>query len=160
MKAKYNHLPLKAYEVYSKYGQGFLYHDEYSFGVVAGHTAGQARYQVALNRELDNPWKDLRSRRVHGPEAERAIEAFQDQGKYWKNTGAFARLQAQADAWNAAYPVGHPVLVRDCGEASTWPNGQTVTRTPAWVPSLSGVLVSLEGHCGGFGLEYLTPLES
>jgi hypothetical protein len=87
------------------------------------------------------------------------VEAAEDARRYWRDTHKFARLQAQADAFNAAYPVGTSVLVVNCDEATTVFTSQpTRTRSPAWVPNLEDVLVSVEGQAGGFGLAYIQPL--
>jgi len=157
MKAKYNHLPLKAYEVYSKPDYVFSF-KEYSFGIHAGHTAGQAKARVAIDREVDNPWRGLATRRVHGPEAELAIAKLNDRGKYWRDKAENVRLQAECDAFNAKYPVGTPVQVVGCCEASNWPDGMTKLRTPAWVSGPGCALVSVEGYSGGFYMEYIKPL--
>jgi hypothetical protein len=157
MKSKYDHLPLKAYEVYQHDTDWLGFRSEYSFGIHVGRTPGQARADVAADREIDNPWRGLRSRRVHGPVAERAIEDFEDARKYWRDTRAFARLQAAADEFNASWPVGTPVEML-CSNAPALPTGITFTRTPAWVPSLNGVLVSVDGFAGGFALKWVRPL--
>ncbi|WP_345114471.1 hypothetical protein [Hymenobacter algoricola] len=104
-------------------------------------------------------WPHLRSRRLRDPEQEQlAIEAHEDQGKYWRDTRRYARLLAEAEAFNARYPVGTPVRVVGCCEADTWPDGLTTIRTPAWVPSETAVFVSVEGYAGGFYLRHIQPL--
>lgn len=128
-------------------------------GVWAGYTQGQA--QAAFVREADgfpasSYWPYLSSSRAHGPEADLAIERYLDRGKYWRDTLAFARLLAKAKAFNAQYPVGTPVRIVGCGEADQWPEGMTVTRTPAWAIQGS-VLVSVEGQAGGMYLRYVHP---
>ena len=161
MKAKYNHLPLKAYEVYENEDDWRGLSKEYSYGVFAGHTAGQARAQAATDRMSGgstNPWPYLRSRRVMGLAAERAIEKHEDRGKYWRHTKAFARLQAEVEAFNKMWPVGTPVQVVNCCEASLWADGITVTRTPAWAPSETYAFVSVDGMPGGMDLARIIPL--
>jgi len=161
MKAKYNHLPLKAYEVYEADTDWRGRSKEYSYGVLAGHTPGQARARAALDRisgGCANPWRNLRSRRVLGLAAERAIEKHEDAGKYWRHTKAFARLQAEAEAFNEMWPVGTPVQIVNCCECDLWPDGITVTRTPAWALSETYAFVSVEGMPGGMDLARVVPL--
>ncbi|GAB2959182.1 hypothetical protein GCM10027048_28110 [Hymenobacter coalescens] len=145
--------PLKAYEV-------FFCGERY--GTFVGRSAGQAKARLAadLYECYDNNqiWPYLKARLAGLKDAASAIEAHEDRGKYWKDTKAFARLQAEADAFNAKYPIGSEVRLVNCHEAYFWRGKTTKTRTPAWVPSLSGVLVSIEGEAGGFGLEYIQPV--
>lgn len=156
MSRKYDHLPLKAYEVYERVDYGYKV-QEFSYGIRAGRTPGQARARVATDfMEADNPWRGLRSRRVFGDLAERAIEREEDKGKYWRDTKAYARLQAACDAFNAAWPVGSPV---ECPPyANRFPAGLTFTRTPAWVPNETHILISVEGIDGGIALYSVVPL--
>ena len=161
MKARYSHRPLKAYEVYERADDWRGLTKEHSYGVLVGHTAGQARARAALDRISDgatNPWADLRSRRVLGLAAERAIEKHEDRGKYWRHTKAYARLKAEAAAFNAMWPVGTPVQIVNCCEVDLWPDGITVTRTPAWAPSETYAFVSVEGIPGGMDLARVVPL--
>lgn len=161
MKSKYSHLPLKAYEVYEKGDDWRCLSKEYSYGILVGHTAGQARAQVATDRMsggYTNPWPYLRTRRVLGLAAERAIEAHEDRGKYWRYTKAYARIQAEAEAFNRKWPVGTPVQILNCCESDLWPDGVTITRTPAWAPSETYAFVSVEGMPGGMNLACVFPL--
>lgn len=58
------------------------------------------------------------------------------------------KAQAQADAWNARYPVGTPVIVRkDSG-----PELHTKTRSIAWEASCSAI-VKVDGIAGGYDLD-------
>ena len=153
MKKRNTTAPLKAYRV-GFYGE--------SAGTYVGRTAGQAKAAAIRDYEGGGHerglWRTVRALRVRNPEKEALeIEAFEDKGKYWRNTRAYARLQAEADAFNALWPVGTPVQVVECGEASQWPDGITVTRTPAWAVQGS-VLVSVEGQAGGMYLKYVMPL--
>lgn len=160
MKSKFNHLPLKAYEVYENEDDWRGLSKEYVYGVFVGHTAGQARAQVATDRMsggCTNPWPYLRSRRVHGEAADLAIERHEDRRKHWKDTRQFARLQAQADAFNAANPVGTPVRI-GCYVGTLAPIVDTVTRTPAWVTAGLQLLVSVEGYNGGYSLNQIEVL--
>jgi hypothetical protein len=155
MKAKFAHLPLKAYEV-------FFYGKEY--GRYVGHTAAEARAKLARDLYECYDWRDiwpnLSSKRIEdSAHAARVLERHADQGKHWRDKSENVRLQAEADAFNEKYPVGTPVKVLSC-EASTWPDGTTTTRTPAWLSGPGSLLVSLEGYSGGFGMEYIQPLNA
>jgi len=58
-----------------------------------------------------------------------------------------------ADQWNAAHPVGTPVLA--------WPASRddepmtTRTRTPAWTLGHGTAVVSVEGYTGGISLGHI-----
>lgn len=154
MKEKYQHLPMKAYQIFF-FGR--------FAAVYVGHTAGEAKAAFArsawtegyFNKDI---WPNIGSKRLRDAEWEmEAIEKFEDRGKYWRNTRAFARLEAMATAFNARYPVGTTVQVVDCCEADQWPGGITTTRTPAWAVQGS-VLVSVEGQAGGMYLPKIKPL--
>ncbi|MFJ9558378.1 hypothetical protein ACIRPH_31610 [Nocardiopsis sp. NPDC101807] len=60
-----------------------------------------------------------------------------------------------ADAWNAAYPVGTPVLA--------WPGARdeeplrTRTRTPAWTTAAGYPMVSVDNYTGGILLTHVDP---
>ncbi len=154
MNAKYKHLPLKAYQIFF-FGQ--------FAAVYVGHTAGEAKAAFARSSWTEGHyakdiWPNLGSKRLRDTEWElAAIEKYEDRGKYWRNTRAFARLQAVADAFNARYPVGAAVQVIDCCEAHQWPGGVTATRTPAWAVQ-GAVLVSVEGQAGGMYIKNIKPL--
>lgn len=65
-----------------------------------------------------------------------------------------AKLQAQCEAFNAKYPVGHPVTVRrDNGEGLA-----TVTRSKAEVLSGHSAVIWLEGISGCYLLDRVTPV--
>jgi hypothetical protein len=63
----------------------------------------------------------------------------------------------EAVAWNAAHPVGTPVLA--------WPGTRddeplvTRTRTPAWTLGHGAAVVSVEGRSGGIALTHIQPVE-
>jgi hypothetical protein len=64
------------------------------------------------------------------------------------------KLQAQCEAFNAKYPVGHPVTVRrDNGEGLS-----TVTRSKAEVLSGHSAVIWLEGISGCYLLDRVTPI--
>jgi len=160
-KKDYSHLPLKAYEVYENEDDWRGLTKEHSYGVFAGHTAGQARAQVAVERMSSgatNPWPYLRSRRVLGAAAELAIEKRADENKYWKATRRFARLSAAANEFNRLWPVG--TIVEVPGTWVGWGDGlaKVATRTPAWVTCGLALLVSVEGITGGVDLDRVVPL--
>lgn len=121
-------------------------------------TAGKAKAE--LQRDYGSPLRftAISAKLYRCPHATELIEAFEDVGKYWRDTRAFARTQAKADTFNANWPVGTPVQVVNCCEAEHWPEGITVTRTPAWAASEKTALVSLEGYAGGFYLKNVVPL--
>ncbi len=156
MKTKRDHLPLKAYQIFF-FGQ--------FAAVYVGRTSGQAKAAFARSSWAEgyynkDVWANLKSKRLRDAEWElEAIEKFEDRGKYWRHTRAFARLEAAAAAFNAKYPVGTSVQVVDCCEARQWPDGITTTRTPAWAVQGS-VLVSVEGQAGGMYLPKIKPLHS
>ena len=158
MKRNYNSRPLKAYEVYLPNATGRFYNEPWPCGIHVGRTAGQARAEVVreMSDSAGNLWAELRSRRVLGEVAQHAIEDYEDRGKYWKDTRKYARLQTLADAFNDAYPVSTPVRLL-CYVDSFQPT-DTVTRTLAWCPNETQVLVSVEGHAGGFCLTQVRPL--
>jgi hypothetical protein len=140
--------PLKAYQV-SIYGE--------ACGVWVGRTRSQAQARCVYNMlehgyRIGKLFAGLRSRRVHGLPAERAIERFEDAGKYWRHTRAFARMQAEASAVNTLWPIGTAVQVVNCCESSMWEEGVTFTRTPAWAASENYAFVSVEGLSGGLDL--------
>lgn len=112
-----------------------------------------------LARELGHrpAYAEVRARR--DPTKDDLAEAEEDRGLYWRDTRRYKRLEAQAEAFNAAYLVGTAILVIGCDEAQTvFQNQPTRLRTPAWVASLNGVLASVEGQAGGFDLKYLQPI--
>lgn len=145
--------PLKAYEI-------FLF--GWYAGIVVATTNAKARAQFALSDGRDgarNRWAGLRSCLLRNEEeAILAIEKHEDEGKYWRDTRAFARRQAECDTFNASWPVGTPVRVVNCCEADHWPEGVTFTRTPAWAVNENTAMVSLEGYAGGFYLKNVRPL--
>ncbi|MGW4663216.1 hypothetical protein [Streptosporangium sandarakinum] len=61
-----------------------------------------------------------------------------------------------ADDWNAAHPIGTPVLA--------WPGTRefeplkTHTRTPAWTLGHGAAVVSVEGYAGGIALTHIEPV--
>lgn len=154
MKKDYSQRPLKAYQIFF-FGQ--------FAAVYVGRSGGQAKAAFARSSWADgyyakDIWPNIGCKRLRDAEWElEAIEKFEDRGKYWRNTRAFARLQAAADAFNAKYPIGSPVQVVDCCEAQHWPDGNTVTRSTAWAVHGS-VLVSVEGQAGGMYLQKIKPL--
>jgi len=145
--------PLKAYEV--------RFFGEFA-GIYVGRNHGQAKAAFTLDTDgyqAKDLWRNLSAKRLRDEEWElAAIEKHEDRGKYWRDTRQYARQVAAAEAFNARYPVGTPVQVIDCCEADTWPGGLTTTRTPAWAPSETCVLVSVEGYAGGFYLKNIKPL--
>lgn len=155
-KTKFAHRPLKCYEVLMK--EGNFDFTAYSFGIFVGRTHSEATYQVARDRETDNPFCGLTARRYHGPDTQQLIEDYEDRNKYWRDTRAYARLQDQAAKFNALYPVGTPVRVVECWEARQWPDGLTKTRTPAWANEKC-LYVSVEGQAGGMYLKYVQPIQ-
>lgn len=65
-----------------------------------------------------------------------------------------AALQNQCEAFNAACPVGHPVVVRmDCGDRVS-----TVTRSAAEVLSGHSAVIWLENISGCYLLDRVTPV--
>lgn len=63
-----------------------------------------------------------------------------------------------ATQWNAAHPIGTPVLA--------WPGTldsepmHTRTRTPAWELGSGYPVVSVDGYAGGIHLTHIEPLEN
>lgn len=74
---------------------------------------------------------------------------------------AKAEGQRQADAWNAAHPVGTRVIaypsVRPEYDANLAANTRlvTTTRTPAWILGHGEPVVSVHGYAGGITLEHI-----
>jgi hypothetical protein len=58
-----------------------------------------------------------------------------------------------ADQWNAAHPVGTPVLAWPATRDD--PPMATRTRTPAWTLGHGDVVVSVEGYTGGIRLAHI-----
>lgn len=56
--------------------------------------------------------------------------------------------------WNAVYPVGMPVDLREDSGAIT----RTATRSPAWVMGGHSAMVMVEGRSGGYDLTRLAPV--
>ena len=145
--------PLKAYQIFLS---GWF------AGIEVATTNAKARAQFALSDARDgarNRWAGLRSCLLRNQEeAQLAIEKHEDAGKYWRDTRAFARRQAEVDTFNTSWPVGTPVQVVNCCEADHWPEGITFTRTPAWAANENCAFVSLDGYAGGFYLKNVVPL--
>jgi hypothetical protein len=148
--------PLKAYRIF---WCGELIAEPF-----VGRNSSQAKAAFARSTWTDGAntarqvWGFLRAIRCRDNEEERqAVEDFEDRGKHWRDTRRAKRLQAQCDAFNAAYPVGTPVQVVGCWEVKYWPNGITTIRTPAWLPHQSNILVSVEGLTGGLSLKFINP---
>jgi hypothetical protein len=68
-----------------------------------------------------------------------------------------AQLQTLCDEWNAAHPVGTPVirykLVNPLEDGTA-----TKTRSEAWVMSGHSAMVMVEGVAGGVVLESVVPI--
>jgi hypothetical protein len=75
----------------------------------------------------------------------------------WPCTSAvvLGLVVTDADRWNAAYPVGTPVVA--------WPGARTDeplwtrTRTPAWRLGHGASVVSVDGYAGGICLTHVDP---
>lgn len=78
-----------------------------------------------------------------------------------KLEAAKAKGQQQADAWNAAHPIGTRVIaypdVRPEYDAATAAETRvvTTTRTPAWILGHGQPVVSVHGYAGGVSLEHV-----
>lgn len=74
---------------------------------------------------------------------------------------AKAKGQQQADAWNAAHPIGSRVIaypdVRPEYDATTAAETRvvTTTRTPAWILGHGQPVVSVHGYAGGICLDHV-----
>lgn len=87
-----------------------------------------------------------------------------------------AEGQRKADAWNARYPIGTPVMAypivrpedpiavahqkrvaegRTFGSSDPCTRLETVTRTPAWILGHGEPVVSVEGYAGGICLSHV-----
>lgn len=71
---------------------------------------------------------------------------------------SLAKLEKAAADWNAAYPIGTPVmrykLVKPLKDGN-----ETKTRSAAWVMGGHSVMVMVEGVAGGVLLESVLPIE-
>ncbi|MFC8272324.1 hypothetical protein ACFUJR_07230 [Streptomyces sp. NPDC057271] len=74
---------------------------------------------------------------------------------------AKAKGQQEADAWNAAHPVGTRVIAYPSCRPEFHPDDAaktrlvTTTRTPAWILGHGTPLVSVHGYSGGMVLEHI-----
>jgi hypothetical protein len=71
-----------------------------------------------------------------------------------------ARGQKRADAWNAAHPVGTPVIAfpltrPEDNTPSFFERLVTTTRTPAWILGHGTPVVSVHGYAGGITLDHV-----
>jgi len=64
-----------------------------------------------------------------------------------------AQLQAQVDAWNAAFPIGARVTVRKDDGTTT----ATTTRSAAWVAGGHSAVILLDGISGYYLLDRVSP---
>lgn len=78
-----------------------------------------------------------------------------------KLEAAKAKGQQQADAWNAAHPVGTRVITYpSCRPEYNAADAArtrlvTTTRTPAWILGHGTPVVSVHGYAGGISLEHV-----
>lgn len=72
-----------------------------------------------------------------------------------REQAAIAKGQAQADEWNAKYPIGTVVDVR----RNEGPVTRTKTRSVAWILGHGAPVVLVDGISGGYGLDWITVVQ-
>jgi hypothetical protein len=78
-----------------------------------------------------------------------------ERGGTYRQALAFVRADREAAAWNAAHPIGTPVIVTPYRGCSADLLIKTKTRSAAWPLPSGDPVVLIDGKAGGYVLSFV-----